>query len=99
MSERGIGSNMSIKDNSATAGEAKLSLRRLAPLVAIALVARVVIAMGWQRQLSLETLVRHHEAPREFIAAHPLPPVAAHFTLYIVILAPVVPGRVYLPLI
>src|SRR2546422_6421998 len=99
MSERGIGSNMSIKDNSATAGEAKLSLRRLAPLVAIALVAGVVIAMGWQRQLSLETLVRHHEALREFIAAHRLAAIAAYVALYIVIVALSIPVGVYLTVI
>ena len=38
------------------------ALGRLAPAAAILIVAIVVVAMGWHRQLSLETLVRHRAA-------------------------------------
>jgi len=54
----------------AGAARAKFSPRRLVPLIVIAVAAGVVIAMGWQTQLSFETLERHYEALRAFIAAH-----------------------------
>src|SRR5256886_17009874 len=82
--------------SSAGAGRAKFSRRRLVPLVVVVVASGVVIAMGWQRQLSFETLARHYEALREFIAAHEVSAVAAYVALYIVAVARSVPGRVYL---
>src|SRR6266446_4599498 len=70
---------MTPKDDPSPAGaaRAKFSPRRLVPLIVIAVAAGVVIAMGWQRQLSFETLARHYEALRTFIAAHEVSALAA----------------------
>src|SRR6266481_2357352 len=82
--------------SSAGAGRAKFSRRRLVLLVVIAVAAGVVIAMGWQRQLSFETLARHYEALRTFIAAHEVSAIAAYVALYIVAVALSIPVGVYL---
>jgi uncharacterized membrane protein YdjX (TVP38/TMEM64 family) len=73
------------------AGSPKLSLRRLVPVVAIVVVSGTVIAMGWHRQLSFETLVRHHEALREFIAMHELAAVGGYVALYAAVIALSIP--------
>src|SRR2546430_834993 len=81
----------------AAAARAKFSPRRLVPLIVIAVAAGVVIAMGWQRQLSFETLARHYEALRAFIAAHEVSAIAAYVALYIVAVPPSIPLRAFLP--
>jgi uncharacterized membrane protein YdjX (TVP38/TMEM64 family) len=81
------------------AGHPKFALRRLCPLVAIVVVSVGVIAMGWHRQLSFETLVRHYEALRAFIALHEASAVAAYVVLYIVVVALSVPAGLYLTVI
>jgi uncharacterized membrane protein YdjX (TVP38/TMEM64 family) len=82
--------------SSAGAGRAKFSRRRLVPLIVVVVASGVVIAMGWQRQLSFETLARHYEVLREFIAAHEVSAVAAYIALYIVAVALSVPVGAYL---
>src|SRR5215471_13710510 len=74
----------------------KFSPRRLVPLIVIAVAAGVVIAMGWQRELSFETLARHYEALRAFIGAHEVSAIAAYVALYIVAVALSIPVGVYL---
>ena len=70
--DHALASTMTADNDPPSAGtaRAKFSPRRLVPLIVIAVAAGVVIAMGWQRQLSFETLARHYEALRAFIAAH-----------------------------
>src|SRR2546430_10208626 len=80
----------------AAAARAKFSPRRLVPLIVIAVAAGVVIAMGWERQLWFETLARHYEALRAFIAAHEVSAIAAYVALYIVAVALSIPVGVYL---
>jgi uncharacterized membrane protein YdjX (TVP38/TMEM64 family) len=80
----------------AGAGSSKFRLRRFVPLIVIVVASAVVFAMGWQRQLSFETLVRHYEALREFIAAHEVAAVAAYVVLYIGAVALSIPVGVYL---
>jgi uncharacterized membrane protein YdjX (TVP38/TMEM64 family) len=83
--------------SSAVAGERpRFSRRRLVPLLALVLISGAVIAMGWHRQLSFETLARHYEALRDFIAAHEVSAVSAYLTLYVVIAALSVPVAVFL---
>ena len=48
--------------------------------------------MGWHRELSLETLVRHRAALDGFMAAHGLAAVAAFIALYIAVVALSIPG-------
>jgi uncharacterized membrane protein YdjX (TVP38/TMEM64 family) len=84
--------------SSAVGCEAKFRARRLVPLIVIALIAGAIVLMGWHRQLSFETLARHHTALREFIAAHELAALAAYVALYIVIVALSLPVGVFLTL-
>src|SRR5262249_25444099 len=94
--EHALGSTMTANKHPSSAGRAKFSRRRLVPLIVVAVVSGVVIAMGWQRQLSFETLARHYAALREFIAAHEVSAVAAYVAIYIVTVALSVPVGVYL---
>jgi len=74
----------------------KFPLRRLVPLIVVLAASAMVFAMGWHRQLSFETLVRHHEALRTFIAAHEAAAVAAYVALYIAAVALSIPVGFYL---
>jgi uncharacterized membrane protein YdjX (TVP38/TMEM64 family) len=80
-------------------GRRQFPLRRLAPLAAIGVVSIAVIAMGWHRELSFETLARHHEALRLFIAAHEAIAVASYVALYIGLVALSLPIGAYLTVI
>jgi uncharacterized membrane protein YdjX (TVP38/TMEM64 family) len=77
-------------------GSSKFPLRRLVPLIVVIVASAIVFAMGWHRQLSFETLVRHHEALRTFIAAHEAAAVAAYVALYIAAVALSIPVGFYL---
>jgi uncharacterized membrane protein YdjX (TVP38/TMEM64 family) len=80
--------------SSPTVGEAapRFSARRLWPLVAVALAVALVYAMGWHRELSLETLVRHRAAIDDFVAQHRVAAVAAFIGLYIAVAALSIPA-------
>jgi len=80
----------------ARAGSSKFPLRRLVPLIVIAVASAVVIAMGWHRQLSFETLARHDDALRDFIATHEMSALAAYMALYIAAVALSIPVGVFL---
>ena len=80
----------------ASAGHSKFPLRRLVPLIIVVAASAVVFAMGWQRQLSFESLVRHHEALRAFIAAHEVSALVAYVALYIAAAALSIPVGVFL---
>jgi uncharacterized membrane protein YdjX (TVP38/TMEM64 family) len=77
----------------------KFSPRRLVPLGVIVVISVVVVALGWHRQVSFETLARHHEALRDFIAAHEVSAVAAYVVLYIVAVGLSLPVGFYLTVI
>jgi uncharacterized membrane protein YdjX (TVP38/TMEM64 family) len=77
----------------------KFSVRRVCPLVLVVVISGVVVAMGWHRQLSFETLVHHHEALRDFIAQHQASAVAAYAVLYGGLVALSVPVGVYFTVI
>jgi len=81
------------------ANNPKFSLRRACPLVLLVVVSAVVFAMGWHRQLSFETVARHHEALRDFIALHEVSAVAAYIALYIAAVALSVPVGFYFTVI
>jgi uncharacterized membrane protein YdjX (TVP38/TMEM64 family) len=91
---------MTADDNPPTVGAAcpRRRLRRVVPLVAVVAVSGFVIAMGWHRQLSFETLARHHEALRELIASHEVAAVGAYVVLYAVAIALSVPVGFFLTL-
>ncbi len=73
---------MTAKDEPPTMGGTSFRLRRLIPLAVIAAISAVVVAMGWHRQLSFETLARHHAVLRDFINAHALAAVGVYIVLY-----------------
>src|SRR5215475_7981127 len=84
-----------------SAGEAcpPFSLRRAAPLAVVLVVSGAVIGLGLHRQLSFESIVRHHEALRAFIAGHELSAVAGYVALYAVTITLSVPVGFYLTVI
>jgi uncharacterized membrane protein YdjX (TVP38/TMEM64 family) len=71
-------------------------LWRLGPIVLLGGFAVLVLAMGWHRELSLETLVRHRAALETFVSEHFVAALTAFVALYIVAVALSVPGAVYL---
>lgn len=83
----------------ASAAGCPFSLRRLVPLIAIALVAIGVVVLGWNRQVSFEAVARHHDALRAFITSHAVAAVAAYVALYIAAVALSVPVGFYLTVI
>src|SRR5260370_17823932 len=54
-----------------------LRLRRFLPFAAVVVLMVVILAMGWHRQLSFETLVRHRAGIDAFVPEHYPPAVAA----------------------
>jgi len=81
-----------------SAGQSKSPLRRFVPLVIVVAASALVLAMGWQRQLSFGSFVRHYEALRAFVTAHEVSAVAAYVALYIAAAALSIPVGVYLTL-
>jgi uncharacterized membrane protein YdjX (TVP38/TMEM64 family) len=77
----------------------KFSLRRLCPLVLVVVASGVAFAMGWHRQLSFETLARHHEALRDFIALHEVSAVVVYVALYAALVALSMPVGLYFTVI
>jgi uncharacterized membrane protein YdjX (TVP38/TMEM64 family) len=69
---------------------------RLAPFAVIVVVGIVVYAMGWHRQLSLETLVRHRAVLDDFVTAHYAMALAAFLAIYIAAVSLSIPGAVFL---
>src|SRR5437868_10445243 len=88
-------------DHPSTVGSAarNFSLRRLAPLMAIIVLSIVVFAMGWHREISFETLARHYDALRAFIAAHEARALAGYVALYIAVVGLSLPVGAYLTVI
>jgi uncharacterized membrane protein YdjX (TVP38/TMEM64 family) len=85
-------------DNKSAVGCEGFRLRRLLPLLVIALIAGAILAMGWHRQLSFETLARHHAALRHFIGANEVAALVAYVALYIAVVALSLPAGVFLTL-
>jgi uncharacterized membrane protein YdjX (TVP38/TMEM64 family) len=70
--------------------------RRWTPLLAIVAAAVVVVAMGWHRQLSLESLMRHRDLVETFVDAHPATAIVAFALTYVIAVALSLPGAVFL---
>ena len=65
----------------------RCTLRRLIPLLAIVALVVLVYAMGWHRELSFETLVKHRTMIDDFVAQHRVAAVAAFVALYVTAVA------------
>ena len=74
----------------------RFRLRRLVPLAAIAMVAILVVAMGWHRELSLENIVRYRDQLDAFVAAHGAAALAAFVAVYIAVVTLSIPCAVFL---
>ncbi len=72
------------------------NLARYIPVVIIGLAMVGVLAMGWHRHLSLESLVKHRSALEEFVSSHALGALSAFIGIYIVAVALSMPGAVFL---
>ncbi len=77
-------------------GAGRFRLRRLLPLGILAALAVLVLAMGWHRELSLETLVRHRTALDIVVTGHFVPALAGFIALYVAVVGLSIPGAVYL---
>ena len=75
------------------------SLRRAAPLAVVLVISGAIVGLGLHRQLSFETVVRHHQALRDFIAGHEVSAVAGYVALYVVVITLSVPVGFYLTVI
>ena len=60
--------------------------------------AIVVLAMGWHRELSLETLIRYRMTLDDFVTRHGVVAVAAFVAVYIAVVTLSLPGTLYLTL-
>ena len=77
-------------------GAVRPKLRRFVPLIAVAGIAALVLAMGWHRELSLENLVRNRAALDAFVADNRLAAIALFVLAYVTVVALSVPGAVYM---
>jgi uncharacterized membrane protein YdjX (TVP38/TMEM64 family) len=75
------------------------SIRHIIPLALIVLVAGLVIVVGWHRQLSFETLERHHAVIHDFVDRNAAIALAAYVALYVAVVALSLPGGVFLTLV
>ncbi len=96
-----MGSHIAMKSNrsppDAVAARAQgLTLGRFAPLVFIVLLAVLIFAMGWHRELTLENLVKHRVALSAFVDSHFIPAIAGFVALYIGVAALSLPGATFL---
>jgi uncharacterized membrane protein YdjX (TVP38/TMEM64 family) len=88
---------MSIEINPAQrSSDRTFALTRLIPLGAILAVMAFAVAMGWHRQLSFETLVRHRSAVEELVAAHRVMAVLTFIAVYAAAVALSFPGAALL---
>lgn len=71
-------------------------LYRYLPLAALLVILGLVLAMGWYRHLSLETLVHYRDSINALIARHWLGAVAAFVALYAGVVGLSVPGATIL---
>src|SRR5262249_3434823 len=77
-----------------TAG--RVSVGRLAPVAVIVVVAAIVIAMGWHRQLSFDTLVRHRVWLADFVSQHCAAALACFMAIYVAAVSLSLPGAAFL---
>jgi uncharacterized membrane protein YdjX (TVP38/TMEM64 family) len=74
----------------------RLSPRRLVPVGVLVAIMALVFAMGWHRQLSLETLVNHRSALNAFVMAHYVAALLAFMAIYVAAVSLSIPGAVFL---
>jgi uncharacterized membrane protein YdjX (TVP38/TMEM64 family) len=73
-------------------------LYRWLPLATIVLAMVVAFAMGWHRQVSLETLLRYHDEIHKFIVDNRIAAIGLYIALYIIVVSLSLPGGLALTL-
>ncbi|MFN3815283.1 TVP38/TMEM64 family protein [Brevundimonas sp.] len=68
---------------------------RLLPLMGVVALAALIIGMGWNRYLSLDTLKDHGEALHAFVADHYLLTLLGLTLLFALLTASIIPGVVF----
>jgi uncharacterized membrane protein YdjX (TVP38/TMEM64 family) len=77
---------------------AKSTLRRWLPLVVIVALSIAALAIGWNRKVSFEILVRHNDVVHAFVLSHRLAAVGIYVAIYAVAVALSLPGALVLTL-
>jgi uncharacterized membrane protein YdjX (TVP38/TMEM64 family) len=86
-----------INQRASKAEPAKASpLRRFLPILLLACAMAVFFGLGAHRHVQFETLVKHHAALVDWVAAHPVLSILAYIGGYAACVAVSVPGGVYL---
>lgn len=75
---------------------ARWTLRRWMPLIVLVVLSVTAIAIGWNRKISFETVVRHNEAIHAFILAHKIASIAIALAIYMLAIALSLPGGLVL---
>jgi len=78
---------------------ARSPFRRWLPLIIIIVLSLTAIAIGWNRKISFETVVRHNEAIHAFIQFHRITSVAIYVAVYLVAIALSLPGGLILTML
>lgn len=73
-----------------------IRLGRFLPLALVVVAAATAVSLGWHRQLSLESLVRHRGEIDAFVAAHVVAALAAYMAMYVAAVALSLPGAMFL---
>jgi uncharacterized membrane protein YdjX (TVP38/TMEM64 family) len=89
-------SSQQAPDGAGLADPPRRFLRRMLPLAVIVLATGLVLALGWHRHLSFETLVRHHGVIHEFILSTRIAAVAAYVASYAVAVALSLPAGLFM---
>src|SRR5712692_3918777 len=90
---------MSIEFNGAQAPQSahhRPALGRLVPLGVILAIMAFAVVMGWHRQVSLETLVRHRAAIEALVTTHRAIAILAFIAIYAAAVALSFPGAALL---
>ena len=73
-------------------------VKRLLPLLVLALVAVLVVSQGWHEFLTLEQIAANRDLLKSYIAGNYLGSLLAYMGIYIVVIALSLPGGVFLTL-
>jgi uncharacterized membrane protein YdjX (TVP38/TMEM64 family) len=76
----------------------RLSVRKWWPLGGLILISVLVVALGWHRHVSIETLVRHYNSIHAFVLANPAASLAAYVATYVVVVMLSLPGALAMTL-
>lgn len=92
----GTGEDMRQQDRNMAGLQSRL--RQWLPIAVLIAVPVLVVAMGWHRYLSFETIGRNYDSLRGFIGANFVAALGTYMLLYIVTVALSIPGGLFLTL-